>query len=179
MDAPIGSISKWTYNNVPFSAKWKRLQTMAFLEFGVFPLTQKDSWMRPHVQTFFIDHIKSKVKDKALQEKLIPNYPPLSRRVTPSNGYYPALTSPNVTLEASGISHMTPSGFVAVDDTVVDVDVVILATGFDVTNNRAVDIKGVDGRPLPDCVGTPPKMYRGVCCPGLPNFFQLLGPNTG
>jgi cation diffusion facilitator CzcD-associated flavoprotein CzcO len=56
-------------------------------------------------------------------------------------------------------------------------DVIIYATGFRVIDApAALNVTGRDGRELKQ-EGT--EAFHGITVPGFPNFFMLLGPNTG
>ena len=66
---------------------------------------------------------------------------------------------------------------VTADGTTRPADVIIYATGFQVVESvTALNVAGRDGRKL-----TPENLeaYHGVTVAGFPNFFMLLGPNTG
>jgi cation diffusion facilitator CzcD-associated flavoprotein CzcO len=56
-------------------------------------------------------------------------------------------------------------------------DVIIYATGFKVVESvTSLNVAGRDGRKLaPENL----EAYRGVTVAGFPNFFMLLGPNSG
>ncbi len=56
----------------------------------------------------------------------------------------------------------------------------MLATGFDVTASLArVPVVGRDGLILARAWGERVAAHRGLTLAGFPNFFMLLGPNTG
>ena len=60
-----------------------------------------------------------------------------------------------------------------------EVDVVILATGFE--SNRflwPMDIRGKSGVSLEQVWGDDPRAYLGITVPDYPNMFCLYGPNT-
>ena len=63
------------------------------------------------------------------------------------------------------------------DGTAHPADVIIYATGFKVIESvTALNVTGRDGREL-GREGL--EAYHGITVPGFPNFFMLLGPNTG
>jgi len=76
---------------------------------------------------------------------------------------------------------MEPTGIRTTDGELHEVDVIILATGFRVTDNSFADrLHGRDGRTLRqtwDEVGM--CAYNGTTFTGFPNLFMLAGPNTG
>ncbi len=120
------------------------------------------------------------ISDRALREKLTPNYTFGCKRVTPSNDYYPSLAKPNVQLITSPIKDVTEDTVINEDGTIIKPDVIILATGFKVQDLFApLDIKGKGGIDLlPKWKNNGPCAYAGITCNDLPNAFFLLGPNT-
>ncbi len=67
------------------------------------------------------------------------------------------------------------------DGVLHEVDTIIYATGFRITNNpMAEKIHGADGRSLREhWAHTGMQAYCGTTIPGFPNYFMLAGPNTG
>ncbi len=98
-----------------------------------------------------------------------------------SNNYYPALDRPNVDLVTDGIARVTPRGIVAKDGTEREVDAIVVATGFHVTDSPTfAGIFGKDGRSLAEVFDeTGMRGYKGSSVAGFPNLFFLVGPNTG
>jgi cation diffusion facilitator CzcD-associated flavoprotein CzcO len=128
-----------------------------------------------------LEHLETHVPDPELRAKLTPSFKPGCKRLTPSNDYLPAIASPTTTLVTSGIERMVPAGIVTKDGVTHELDVIILATGFRVTDNTFPElVVGRDGRTLRQTwddggMGA----YNGTTFAGFPNFFMLAGPNTG
>ena len=61
---------------------------------------------------------------------VVPGYPPFGKRMLLDNGWYAALTRPNVTLVPLGVSAVDAGGLVDSSGRHHDVDVIIWATGF-------------------------------------------------
>ncbi|NEO02856.1 MAG: hypothetical protein F6K50_48285 [Moorea sp. SIO3I7] len=59
------------------------------------------------------------------------------------------------------------------------VDAIIYATGFNSLSYKKIDIRGKNGESLAEIWGNEPEAYLGISVPKFPNFFSLLGPNTG
>jgi 4-hydroxyacetophenone monooxygenase len=91
------------------------------------------------------------------------------------------MTKANVELVADGIDRFTHDGILTVDGKERQFDVVVIATGFKVTEMAArLDITGRDGKSLRDkWANDNPTAYLGLTVPGFPNLFCMLGPNSG
>jgi cation diffusion facilitator CzcD-associated flavoprotein CzcO len=125
-------------------------------------------------------HLRRQVPDKMLRNALRPDYPVGCKRVLLSNDYYPALVRPNVELITTPINHIDQTGIVTSNGRRQDVDAIVCATGFDVRHVlTSMRIEGLDGCLLDRVWAGEPEAYRGVTVGGFPNFFMLLGPNTG
>jgi cation diffusion facilitator CzcD-associated flavoprotein CzcO len=124
--------------------------------------------------------LRRQVPDRMLRDALRPRYPFGCKRVLLSNDYYPALMRPNVEVIMAPINHIDQAGIVTSNGCRHDVDAVVCATGFDVRHVLAsIRIEGLDGCLLDQVWAGEPEAYRGVTAAGFPNFFMLLGPNTG
>lgn len=125
-------------------------------------------------------HLKKAVPDKALRERLTPRYRLGCKRVLVSDDYYPALTRPNVALESGEIARITPTGVVMADGSEHALDVLIYATGFDVSGTFSrVRTVGRGGLTLSEAWRDGMGAFQGITVAGFPNLFLLMGPNTG
>jgi 4-hydroxyacetophenone monooxygenase len=79
------------------------------------------------------------------------------------------------------VARITADGFVTDDARPHRADVIVFATGFEVTQMAArLYLTGRDGRALSDAwADENPAAYLGISVPGFPNLFCLQGPNTG
>jgi 4-hydroxyacetophenone monooxygenase len=109
-----------------------------------------------------------------------PDYPPYGKRILLDNGWYSALLKENVELLTQSIAHLDEQGVVSVDGSRRDVDVVVLATGFQVGKMAArLNITGRDGLKLDELwADDNPSAYLGISVAGFPNLFCMLGPNS-
>ncbi|KAI9873195.1 MAG: hypothetical protein M1823_007982, partial [Watsoniomyces obsoletus] len=80
-----------------------------------------------------------------LKKRLIPSWPPGCRRLTPGDGYLEALVKENVTTVHDEIVKITPEGLIDQKGQLHEVDVIVCATGFDVSFKPSFQILGVDG----------------------------------
>ena len=125
-------------------------------------------------------HIARQVPDPQLRAKVTPDYTIGCKRVLLSSDYYPALNRPNVDLVTDGIAEVREHSIVTEDGAEYDVDVIIYGTGFKVTDAlKEQRIVGRGGLKIQEAWADGIEAYRGVTIPGFPNFFMLLGPNTG
>ena len=94
-----------------------------------------------------------------------------------SPDYYQAVADPKTELITDRIARVTPTGIVTVDGTEHPVDVIVLATGFHVTDSytyltsRAPHGEDVGDRWTRDGWLT----HRGIAVADVPNLFLLLG----
>jgi cation diffusion facilitator CzcD-associated flavoprotein CzcO len=85
----------------------------------------------------------------------------------------------NVELITASIERIDQAGIIS-EGRRREVDVIVCATGFDVEHALAsINILGLDGSSLNQAWANNPQAYRGVTVANFPNFFLLLGPNTG
>lgn len=118
--------------------------------------------------------------DEEWLQRVIPDYAPGCKRLTPAPGYLETLKSDKVDYVTTGIREATSDGIVANDGTRRKVDVVILATGFESGFTTRFPIFGkVPGLDLrakwaPDGPIGYPESYLGVMAPGFPNYFFVL-----
>src|SRR5207244_10408660 len=88
---------------------------------------------------------------------------------------------PNVGLVTDRIDHFSRDGIVTVHAESRPADIIVIATGFKVTEMAArLNITGRDGRNLKETwANDNPTAYLGLTVPDFPNFFCMLGPNSG
>jgi cation diffusion facilitator CzcD-associated flavoprotein CzcO len=132
------------------------------------------------VQKLAEKHLARQVSDPVLRAKLTPSYTIGCKRILQANDYYPALARDNVDVITDSIAEVTPTGIVDADGVTREVDTIILATGFHVTDRPAGSrLRGTGGLTLDDAWEGSPKAYYGTTIAGFPNLFMILGPNTG
>jgi cation diffusion facilitator CzcD-associated flavoprotein CzcO/acetyl esterase/lipase len=118
-----------------------------------------------------------RVRDPALRRRLTPTYEPGCKRMVMSWGFYKDVQRPNVRLISDSIARVEQRGIVTRDGTLHELDVLVLATGFDAhAYMRPLQLTGEGGRSLEDAWPDEPRSYRTVAVPGFPNLFTLVGP---
>ncbi len=125
--------------------------------------------------------LRTQVRDRALRSALTPKYGFGCKRPSVSNLYYKTFTQPHVELVTTGIQAVTASGIVTTDGIHRDIDTLVLATGFEMSQSPAVyrarPVLGRDGFDLADYYEHHrAKAYEGVMMPQLPNTFMIFGP---
>lgn len=125
-------------------------------------------------------HLEAQIPDPALRAKLTPSFSIGCKRVLLSNDYYPALRQPNVAVHTDGIAEVRPHSVVTTAGDEIPVDAIIYGTGFRVTDHPiATRIVGRDGESLAERWKTNMEAHLGAAVAGFPNFFMVVGPNTG
>jgi cation diffusion facilitator CzcD-associated flavoprotein CzcO len=121
----------------------------------------------------------AKVKDPELRKKLTPDYQVACKRLIFADEFYDEIQKPNVELVTEAIDHIEPRGVVTKDGRLHELDVLVLATGFQALRYLwPMEVVGEQGRKLAEVWGGAPKAYRTVAVPGFPNFFMLMGPHS-
>lgn len=112
-------------------------------------------------------------KKPQVAEKIIPkDFAVGCRRPTPGNGYLEALCEDNVDLISEGITEITPEGIRTADGVEHKFDVIVCATGFDVSWKPAYPTIGRGGRSLSEQWKDIPSTYLSVAAPNFPNYFS-------
>ena len=125
-------------------------------------------------------HLRSQISDPQLRERVTPSYTIGCKRILPSNGWYRALSKPNVELLTGGVERATAHTIVTGDGEEREVDAIIFGTGFHVTDMPVGRmVRGPQGRTLEQVWQGSPRAHLGAAVPGFPNLFVLCGPNTG
>ncbi len=177
-DRPVRALAQALYRTVP---GWQRLvRSFVYWSHELFVIP----FMKPSPNSLPArlarTHLERQVSDPSLRARLTPRYAIGCKRILISNSYYPAIQQPNVELVTDDIREVRGRSIVTGDGYEREVDVIILATGFRVTEMPfAGRVTGRDGKRLADQWSPSPAAYRGMTIAGFPNLFFLLGPNTG
>jgi 4-hydroxyacetophenone monooxygenase len=189
---PITEGAQWLLANLPFYVQWYRFNMFWRYGDGLLPFLRKDpAWPHPERavnkgndrhREELTDFILSELKDRPdLIEKCVPTYPPYGKRILLDNGWFKTLTKPNVELVTDAVDRFTRDGILTRDGKERPYDIIVVATGFTVTEMAArLDITGRGGKNLRDkWAGDNPTAYLGLTVPDFPNLFCMLGPNSG
>lgn len=138
----------------------------------------QDDWRRRFVGAACRANLRT-VRDPALRRALTPHYTPMCKRLVISGGFYRAMQRDDVELVTDDIDHVENHGIVTGDGVLHEVDVIVLATGFDAhAYMRPMQVTGRNGLSLDDAWRDGPHAFETVAMPGFPNFFMLLGPHS-
>ena len=177
-DRPIGEGVRRLFQRVPGLQRLARGTLYALRE--LLALGFMHPWILRLAQRRAMRHLEQSVPDPKLRAKLTPTYTLGCKRVLVSDDYLPALAKPNVDVITEGIQEVREHSVVTKDGVEHPVDAIILGTGFHVTTMPFMhQVHGRDGRSLVEAWGGSMKAHLGTSVSGFPNFFMLLGPNTG
>ena len=119
------------------------------------------------------------VEDADLRGKLTPDYKVGCKRLVVSNLFYPAIQKPNAELVTSRIKRIEAGGVRTLDDRLHELDVIVLATGFDPHRfYQPMKVIGENGLTIDEAWAKANTAYRSISAPGFPNWFMLGGPNS-
>ncbi len=118
------------------------------------------------------------VADQELRRRLTPDYRVGCKRFILSDGFYAAMQRPNAALVTDGIERVEAGGIRTGDGRLHELDVLVLATGFQAHHYmRPMAVVGPGGRTLDATWADGIRAYRSVAIPGFPSFFMLQGPH--
>jgi 4-hydroxyacetophenone monooxygenase len=176
--------------HVPAYAQWDRLWWFWRTHEGLLPMAEVDpawdggersvSMLNDVVRELFTGYLASEFPDRELFEKVLPQYPPISKRVVRDNGIWArTLTRSNVELVTEPIAEITEKGVRTCDGVEHEVDVLIYGTGFQASRFLTpMQVRGVGGVDLHERWDGDARAYLGITVPDFPNLFLMYGPNT-
>ncbi|MGW6375844.1 flavin-containing monooxygenase [Rhodococcus sp. NPDC055112] len=179
-DREYTTLEKLAFKYVPGFQKLSRTGIYWMRETQVVGLAKAPIFMKP-LQFAAERHLRMQIKDRDLRKKVTPNFQIGCKRMLISNNYYPALAQPNVDLVTDGIAEVTANGIVDRNGATREVDAIVVATGFHVTDSPTfAGIIGKDGRSAAEVFEASGQQgYKGSAIANFPNMFFLVGPNTG
>lgn len=183
---------KWLLAHLPYYVRWYRFQLFWGFSDGLYSALQVDpEWTDPkrsinrineRHRRFMERHMRAELGENSpLLDKVMPDYPPYGKRILIDNNWYKMLKRPNVDLVTAPIERVTAVGLETTDGKTWPADALVFATGFQASKMLApMNIQGRGGVEIHATWGPDDaQAYMGITVPGFPNFFILLGPNTG
>ncbi len=186
-DLPAGT--RWVLDHVPAFAHWDRIWIFWRSHEVLVPMAAVDeawdsaesvSMMNDFVRQFFTSYYEAQFPDRELFDKVLPHYPPFSKRFVRDNGIWArTFAKESVTLDVGAIAEITGTGVRMADGTEHTFDVIIYGTGFAASQFLTpMCVYGREGAELHDVWDGEARAYLGMTIPGFPNLFLMYGPNT-
>lgn len=190
-NVPVSDAVRWAMRHIPHYLEWFRFSIYWAGSDGLYANLIKDpdwpkdspsvSQINEYLRQYCMAHLEKKLAGRPdLIAKLTPDSPVFSKRIVMDTHWLDMFTRDNVELVADGIERIEGNAIVSKDGTEHPVDVIILATGYDVARMAGwLDIIGRNERNLREEWGDEdPVAYFGLMVPGFPNYFHILGPNS-
>jgi cation diffusion facilitator CzcD-associated flavoprotein CzcO/acetyl esterase/lipase len=137
-------------------------------------------WIGAPLEALARVRLRRQVRDPALRRAVTPTYRIGCKRVLLADDWYPALQRPNVTLVGGALARVEPHSVTGTDGIARHADLLVLATGFRVTEPVFAErVHGRGGVRLADVWTPSMTAHLGTTVSRFPNLFVLLGPNTG
>lgn len=153
---------------------------------GNFPEIYTDERVNLMAYEFWRDKVRQRLKDPRMAEKLAPTKPPHPygvKRISLEQRFYEVFNQSNVTLvdlNETPIVRVVPSGVETVGGHIHELDLLVLATGFDMVTGglTAMNIVGTHGITLKEQWRQGVSAYMGSMTHGFPNMLFVYGPQA-
>jgi cation diffusion facilitator CzcD-associated flavoprotein CzcO len=161
----------------------RRWQLGGVLFSKTFPDQLLDVSANDTARAFWEQKIRAVVDDPRIADWLIPTDHPIgTKRICTDDNYFQTFNRDNATLvnlRETPIKRMDSAG-VTTSTTHYDLDVLVLATGFDAMTGSVskLNIVGRGGETLNGAWAAGPVTYLGLGVPGFPNLFNVSGPGS-
>ncbi|KJS20606.1 MAG: hypothetical protein VR78_01045 [Hoeflea sp. BRH_c9] len=182
----------WALNSVPFYAGWYRFQLFWGFGDGLYEALRIDpEWhggsesinaLNARLRAAMLRYFERRLEGHPdLLAKVVPDYPPFGKRVLADAGWFDMLLRDHVELVTEPVAEVLPNGIRLADGSVVELDMLVLATGFQASKMLwPMEIVGATGQTIRETWGEDdPRAYLGTTVEGFPNLFVMYGPNTG
>ena len=142
-----------------------------------------DEQINARVARFVHNKIRQLVDDSKTADALCPTDHPIgTKRICVDTGYYETYNRANVALvnlRETPIERITATG-VQLSDRHVELDTLVLATGFDAMTGamKNIDVRNGAGIRLTEAWSEGPKAYLGLMPAGFDNLFLITGPGS-
>lgn len=191
---PIEPEHQWLLSAMPYYWHWERylwsVANMGTIVANIFfrdPEWQAKGGLvsegNDRLRAALIDFVKEQTGgQKDLYERLIPDYPPWSRRMIVDGGWYSTLTEDHVELVTDPIDHLEADAIVTASGERHQADLIISASGFRVTKYMyPITVRGRAGLDLHrhwEASELGPRAFLSMMIPKFPNLFVMYGPNS-
>jgi cation diffusion facilitator CzcD-associated flavoprotein CzcO len=179
-DHPIGRRRLWLRRRVP---GWQRLERLAIYlkhEARAPGFTRYPRLLRT-LEPRVLRYMEHRIPEGPLRDALTPRYRLGCKRILIADDFFPALRQPNARVVTSGIERVIADGVRTRDGERHSFDALVLATGFEAADALApFEVTGRHGADLnARWTRQGARAYYGCALPDFPNFFMIIGPNTG
>jgi cyclohexanone monooxygenase len=154
-----------------------------YLMIASYPDTMFDEETNAIVGDWVKERIRERVDDPEIAEKLMPRYPFAAKRLCVDTDYFETYNRDNVTLVdlgEVGIERVVQDGVRLADGSLIELDVLIFATGFDAGIGAIMRINpvGRGGLTIREKWSEAIAAHLGVMVAGFPNMFLIDGPGS-
>jgi cation diffusion facilitator CzcD-associated flavoprotein CzcO len=186
---PYESLDRRTFDDTPEQrqAVWDDLISQGGFRFwvGSYKDLSTNQAANDAAYAYWRTTVLKRLKDPRKAALVAPEKPPHpygAKRPSLEQNYFEVLSQANVDivdLNESPIQELTTTGITTAAGH-VDVDLIVLATGFDGLTGGFLDIdfRGRDGKTLKEYWKAGVRTSTGVAIPGFPNLFFLFGPQA-
>lgn len=116
-------------------------------------------------------------RDPSIRLKVIPDFKPGCRRLTPGDGYLESFSNENTTMCWEPIERITEKGIKTSDGKEEEFDLIVCATGFNTSFLPRWRLVGREGTTLDERWKHYPEAFFSIHVDGMPNYFMIDGPN--
>jgi cation diffusion facilitator CzcD-associated flavoprotein CzcO len=120
--------------------------------------------------------LNEQVRDPELRKILTPGHRFGCKRTLYSDDYYAALQRTNVRIIPEAASEIGTTSVKTASGREVDVDTIVLATGFYFGGHVLSQVRRRDGKSVAEVQAGHPRAYKSVSVAGCPNLFLIGGP---
>ncbi|KAI8931470.1 hypothetical protein NX059_011138 [Plenodomus lindquistii] len=124
-------------------------------------------------QRLFRQRMSEFIKDKRLLDGFMPKFEVGCRPITPGDPYMKAIQEDNGDVHFGAVDEITETGVIGNDGIERETDIIVCATGFDVTYRPHFPVIGKNGVDLYEKWKVEPEGYLGLAVPDMPNFIIL------
>ena len=168
--------------------KWEDLWSKGGFSFWIaaFEDTFRVQSANDEVYKFWKKKVRARIDDPELKQKLAPDVAPHPfglKRPCLEDRYFEVFNKSNTTLvdvSENSIVEVTPKGVKTQDGVEHELDVLVLATGYDAVTGSIgqIGIRGTDGVLVGDRWAKGLSTYLGLSVSNIPNMFFIYGPQS-
>jgi len=177
-EGPYGAVMHAMHFLMPWVMWFSRVSSYAMGE--LFYWGWDESWFGNLNKKSIHDDNAAQIKDDKLRKELLVDEKDISGCKRPAlyTNFFRKFEQLGCKVKTQSVTEMTESGILLKDGTTLEVDLVVFATGFDMMHYKDVPMIA-NGKTFDDFWSDVPYAFQGVLHPNFPNYFMLLGPQSG